>query len=1243
MAGPPPGPHDTGGPSRFCSVTASDISRSLSSQYTVERELGGGGMSRVFVAFDESLGRRIVVKVLHPQLAANVSIERFRREIRVAAQLVHPHIVPLLSAGETEGLPYYTMPYIEGESLRALLQREKRLSTADASRIVGEIAGALDYAHRQGIIHRDIKPENVLIQDGHAVVTDFGIARALSNSAASGTITQIGVTVGTPAYMSPEQSSGDPDLDARADVYSLGCVLYEMLAGAPPYAGDSTRALMAQHFSAPIPRIRSVRGEVSASLEDVITRALAKEPRERFPSAAQFASGIGRATTAAGETKTEGESIAVLPFANLSSDTENEYLSDGITEEILNALTRLEGVRVAARSSAFSFKGQQRDVREIASTLNVRHVLQGSVRRAGERLRVTAQLVDASSGYQLWSDKYDRDLRDVFAIQDEIAAIIASRLEAQFKATVRVRRTVGLEAYDAYLRGRFYLGLGTPDSWNRSVENFEQAVKLDGEFADAHVGLAEALCYLSFVGASNDVVPRAKATIARALALEPDNADANAVSGFCKCWFDWDFIPAMAEMRRAAELNPGSSTVHYNLAILLANLGDSEGAIHHGKRVVELDPLWSNAHQALQWALMTAGRYAEALARARLALELAPGSINALFPLSWAYVETGDYKGAIEVSRQMLDIAPGGPMGIGTMAVANARAGDRGEALRYIAEMERAPTTSVSCAYLTWAYAAVGQLDKAFEYLDRAVATKDQFTGCMPVFAWWDPLRADPRFLQAMKRAGFPDWCYRRTHEFLGRAKASPRVEVVPSIAVLPFANLSPDAADEYFADGLTDEIITDLSGVKALRVIARASMMRFKGSGKDPATVAREVGVRYALDGSVRRAGSSLRLTARLIDAADGSTLWSDKLGGTVDDVFAMQEQVSRTIVGALKLKLTPQEERRLADRPIADVQAYEAFLQARQAMWTFSVPSLLHGASLLESAIDRIGENALLLGALGHAHIMMVETGDPSAPTHLVEARRCADRARALAPDSFEARWLAGLLHFRHGEIREAIDEFGLARRAQPNNADIACLQSYMYILAGRDDEARQAADDAIAIDPLTPLLQCMPGFCEWSRGRLDAAEPFYRRYMAMDPLNPSARQFLLQLLAHQGRSAEAITLGRAIATELPGTVYGQMSKVFTLALEGRTDEARRAVTDEMRSSAKHSEVFARIIGELLVLCGDTDGALDCLEQCVQLGMSNYPFLATHNRLLQPLRGQPRFERLLERVRSSWESFRT
>src|SRR2546430_3544343 len=422
-------------------------------------------MATVYLARDLRHGRLVAIKVLRPEIAAALGPERFLREIELAARLTHPHILPLHDSGQAGGSLYYVMPYIEGESLRDRLEREGQLPVEEALRITREVASALSYAHSHDVVHRDIKPENILLSGGEAVVADFGIARAITQAAGT-RLTETGIPIGTPAYMSPEQASGGGPIDGRSDVYSLACVLYEMLVGEPPYTGPSAQVVIAKRFTDPVPSVRRLRDTIPPTMDAAITKALAKAPTDRFATAGQFggaleapaqrardtgrrtsrlAAGAGLAATlvvaAAGLfvlsrphgtpalAGPPGQSIAVLPFVNVSGAPQEEYLSDGISEELINALSKLPQLKVVARPSSFAFKGKNEDVRQIGQAMQVATVLGGSVRRAANRLRVTAQLTDARNGYNLLSETYDREMGDVFSVEDGISHAIMRALQ----------------------------------------------------------------------------------------------------------------------------------------------------------------------------------------------------------------------------------------------------------------------------------------------------------------------------------------------------------------------------------------------------------------------------------------------------------------------------------------------------------------------------------------------------------------------------------------------------------------------------------------------------------------------------------------------------------------------------------------------------------------------------------------------------------------------------------------------
>jgi serine/threonine-protein kinase len=753
------------------------LQAALGDAYQIERELAAGGMARVFLAQDVALGRRVVIKTLSPDCGGHFSIERFRREIRLAASLQQANIVPLLSAGDMDGVPFYTMPFVEGESLRAHLKTRSPLPVGEAVRILRDVARALSFAHDRGVVHRDIKPENVLLSGSTAVVTDFGIAKALDASSTrppAATLTQRGAVIGTPAYMAPEQATGASDVDRRADIYALGVLAYELLTGEPPFAGPTPQALLAAHVIEQPADIASRAPGLPRDLAALVTRCLAKDPAQRPQNA------------------------------------------------------------------------------------------------------------------------------------NEVLTILES--------------------------------------------------------------------------------PSAVST-----------------------------APA-----------PRGST----------------------------------------------------------------------------------------------------------------------------------PPTK--------------------------------------------------------------------------------------GIAVLPLASLSPDSADEYFADGLTDEIITDLSPVRSLRVIARGAMMRFKGSDKDPVRIGQELNVAYVLDGTVRRAGSNLRLTARLIDVGSGATLWADKLGGSVEDVFAMQEQVSRTIVRALQLTLSPHEEAQLRGRPMEDLRAYESYLQARQALWTFTPASLERAYKLLTDARAIIGADARLVATLGLVHLNRVETGQVDPVLELEAADACVRELSSLDPDSAARYFLQGHLLWRRGAIREAIAALRQAREMDPNNADVLAILCYAYILAGQDEQARQAAEAVVSVDPLTPLLQVMPGFCNIMSGRPDAAVPVYRRFVESDPGNPMAHLLLAWMLCEAGQTQDAAAVAERLARGFPATPFGQLGAAFAAGLRGDHAAGRALMRDELRALTRHSEMFASCITRILTAVRDFDAAMDALEDDIRLGFAHYPYLervARGQSPLAPLRTHPRFGPLLEVVHRRWE----
>jgi eukaryotic-like serine/threonine-protein kinase len=736
----------------------------LAGRYTIERELGQGGMAVVFLATDLRHDRQVAVKVLRPEISADIGAERFLREIKLAARLTHPHILPVHDSGEADGLLFYVMPNMEGRSLRERLDAERQLPLDEALRITREVASALDYAHRHHVVHRDIKPENILLHEGAAMVADFGIGKALSGGAS---VTQTGMTLGTPIYMSPEQASGDGDLDGRSDLYSLACVLYEMLTGEPPFTGPTAQAIITKRFVAPIPKVGSTR-DVPPALDAAVTRALARTPVDRYANAAEFAEAlrvVAREATGAYRTPPESPkrgtgrtSIAVLPLTNRSADPENEYFSDGMTEEIINVLGKVPGIQVASLTSSFAFKGKDVDIRQVGEKLGVGTVLEGGIRKVGNRIRVTTQLTDVQSGYTLWTETYDRQLEDVFAIQDEISRAIVDALKLKLveEQPLVVPTTSDLEAYTLYLRGRFLCAKYSEADLRRAIEMFEAALAKDAGYARAHAGIADSWSRLAddWV-APSEAYPKAKASALRALELDPSLPEALTALGRVFAWYDWDFVRAEQELRKSVALNPSAAETHFVLATTLPALNRLPQAIEEMREALVSDPLSAIYGRFLGRFLVYAGEYDAAIRQSHATLELHPGYNQAQINIGSAYLGLGKPAEALEWFQRAQSQESAVRSYDAFIVRALAALGERDEAEAILQRLERESATQyIRAESLAMGYAAVGDADRAFACLERALQDRSAGLVFFHVDPGFAPLRADPRFPALTRRIG---------------------------------------------------------------------------------------------------------------------------------------------------------------------------------------------------------------------------------------------------------------------------------------------------------------------------------------------------------------------------------------------------------------------------------------------------------------------------------------------------------
>ncbi|HYW30503.1 MAG TPA: protein kinase [Gemmatimonas sp.] len=708
------------------------LADALGDRYRLDRELGVGGMATVYLAHDIRHAREVAIKVLRAELTDLVGRERFLREIRVAAALGHPHILPLLDSGEADAQLFYVMPVVRGESLRTRLEGGP-LPVGDAVRLVAQAAQALEHAHKAGVVHRDIKPENILLQDGQALVTDFGIARAM-DSAHGNTLTQAGMSVGTPAYMSPEQAVGET-VDGRSDQYALGCVLYECLVGEPPFTGPTVQAVIAKRFVQTPADVHALREGVPRSVARALQRALQRTPIDRFESMAAFAGALLDSTTASTSTRASNvpeQSVAVLAFDSPSGIADDEFFADGITEEILTALAQHPELKVAGRASSFSFKGKHVDPRIIAEQLGVRTVLEGSVRRSRDRVRITARLVDAEDGYQIWSERYDRELEDVFAVQDEISVTIAQRLRATLAVNAPARRqrtTASVEAYEAYLKGRALI-YRRGRHIRPGLAQMQKALAADPTYALAWAGIADTytlLAYYGFMRVNEARGPAAEAS-QKALEFAPDLAEANASRGLYEVCLAWNWERGEELLTRAFALDPhyvqGAAWYHF---FIRGNLfGRWREAADGIAQLVARDPLSAYAHGIGAACAGYGGFEGEARVHADRAIELDPDAF-----VSWhcglcAWVATGPVANIRRIADGALSLSGRAFNTLGLFGLSCIQHGDQEGAELVFRELEaRAPREPHLPLLLATLAALLGHDARAASWFDAADRARD--------------------------------------------------------------------------------------------------------------------------------------------------------------------------------------------------------------------------------------------------------------------------------------------------------------------------------------------------------------------------------------------------------------------------------------------------------------------------------------------------------------------------------------
>jgi serine/threonine protein kinase/tetratricopeptide (TPR) repeat protein len=1266
--------------------------------YRIEREVGRGGMGAVYEAIrvDKEFNKRVAIKLVKRGMDTDFILRRFRTERQILAALDHPHIARLLDGGTTDdGLPYFVMEYIEGRPLYNYCD-ERQLTITQRLKLFTAICDALHYAHQKQVVHRDIKPSNVLVtSEGIPKLLDFGIAKLL-NPGLVGDITHdptaTAMRLMTPEYASPEQVQGAPT-SPTTDVYSLGVLLYELLTGHRPYrlsnraphemarviceeapappsfiitrpedllpkfvTTDDEATTLKQVYSTRSATLESLRRDLSGALDSIVMRALRKEPEWRYQSAEQLRDDItrylegspisvlpdlpfGTAGRKSQPISTEN-SLAVLPLKLLDiqpgPDAGPDYLGTGLTDALITRLSAVRRFAVRPTSSVLRY-GPDSDPLLAGRELGVAFVLDGRIRRAQDRIRVTIQLLSVRDGTAMWAGQFDEEFTDVLSLEDAISSSVAEAIMPHLTGDERVRLakrgTNDPQAHEAYLRGRFYWNSFTEDGFARAIVCYHQAIALDPNYALAYAGVA---AYYNWLG-SFTVLPFAETSAAAheaastAVTLDPTLAEGYAALGQAILCRDFAWANAERQHLHAIELNPNYSAARIYYALQLAMEGRFTESLREAQLARDLDPLAIISRFTAVWCSYHARRFEEAWAACQETLKAEPQNLMMTYGSSFLLSRMGRHDEAIAAAERCVELLGKASHTLGRLGAANAEAGNVAAAEAALQEMDAiAVRRHISPYHLALVHCGLGRVEEALDLLERALEINDAKVLWIAVDPELDPLHGHPRFNELL----------RRLNHRLGALPTLPARSFTgqESIAVLPFQIVSSpveNTSDEYLGVGLADALITRLSNVQRLIVRPTSSVLRYRGAGIDPLLAGRDLSVNYIVDGSLRRVGDRLRVTAQLLNVREGVTRWSEQFDEDSTDVLQIEDSISEQVANALLPQLTTDEQLQLSKRGTDSAEAFESYLRGRYYWNSYTESGLARALECYNHAIELDPEYALAYTGIADYYNWLGVFGVRPFAECSAAAKEAATRAIELdsaAAEAHSALGFATICHDFDWGVAEA--QHRLAVSLNPNYATGHNWYGFHLTMAGRFDEAIKEMLRARELDPLSPSIMQSLGWTYYQARRFDDAIATFQNMLNVAPDLGYGLGTYSWALRHVGKVEEAVERAEKALELSSGGQFFMAVLGGAYAAAGRSGEARATLERlEEMSAAGYVSPYHRALIHLHL--GEREQALKLILEAATINEGWLVWLGVEPQF-DPLRAEPAFAEILTRTRN-------